>query len=77
MKKVSIIEMKAIIRSTRERECFPVINRGRLWYNLLTPEQYGELNKWYKDWLDAPETGIIPAKPKWLNEKLNLNEEIL
>ena len=77
MEKISTVAIATVIRSRRERECFPIVNRGKLWYNLLTPEQYGELNKWYKDWLDAPETKIIPLKPKWLDEKLNLNEEIL
>ena len=77
MEKISTVAIATVIRSRRERECFPIVNRGKLWYNLLTSDQYGELNKWYKDWLDAPETKIIPLKPKWLDEKLNLNEEIL
>lgn len=54
------------IRSRRERECFPVINRGALWYEKLTEEQKTELSEWYQSWLDAPQTEIIPEKPAWL-----------
>lgn len=50
----------------REEECFSVINRGGLWYDLLTEAEKDELLQWYQDWLDAPETGIIPEKPTWL-----------
>lgn len=76
MKKVSIIEMKAIIRATRERECFPVINRGRLWYNTLTVEQLSELKQWYFAWLNAPETLVIPKTPEWLKNKV-IEEDII
>lgn len=55
------------IRFQRETECFPVINRGELWYAKLTTEQKSELASWYQAWLDAPQTGIIPAKPEWLS----------
>ena len=54
------------LRYKREDECFSLINRGQLWYDTLTPEQYAELQKWYKDWLDITETKIIPEKPEWL-----------
>lgn len=54
------------IRAQRETECFSVINRGTLWYEKLTAEQKNELSVWYQNWLDAPQTGIIPAKPEWL-----------
>lgn len=51
------------IRSQRSTECFPIINRGALWYNTLTEDQLKELNTWYLAWLDAPETKNIPEKP--------------
>lgn len=54
------------LRSRREAECFPVINRGVLWYNKLSDEQKQELSAWYEAWLDAPETGSVPEKPSWL-----------
>lgn len=56
------------IRTCRERECFPIINRGALWYEKLTEEQKTELSAWYEAWLDAPETGTAPTAPVWLNE---------
>lgn len=56
------------IRNRRERECFPIINRGSLWYNKLTEQQKAELSTWYEAWLDAPETGTAPTAPVWLNE---------
>lgn len=54
------------IRRRREEECFPVINRGSLWFNKLTVEQTEELSEWYDAWLNAPETGVIPEKPAWV-----------
>ena len=54
------------IRDRRAKECFPVINRGKLWYETLTEEQIAELDKWYNEWLNATETLIIPKKPEWL-----------
>lgn len=45
-------EILELLRLRRENECFPIINRGILWYNLLTDEQKLELDKWYKEWLD-------------------------
>lgn len=54
------------IRFRRERECFAIVNRGEVWYNMLTNEQKEELQVWYRAWLDAPETLIIPEKPHWL-----------
>lgn len=59
-------EEEDLIRSRRETECFAVINRGQLWYELLTPEQKTELQIWYQAWLDAPSTGVIPERPAWL-----------
>lgn len=55
------------IRELREDVCFPIINRGELWYRTLTDEQVEELNQWYVNWLDAPQTKNIPEKPTWLN----------
>lgn len=54
------------IRQRREAECFPVINRGQLWYARLTEKQSMELNDWYQAWLDATRTGAVPDKPAWL-----------
>jgi hypothetical protein len=54
------------LRSQRESECFPIINRGKLWYDGLTEKQYKELEKWYKDWLKATDTKVKPNKPEWL-----------
>ena len=58
----------AVIRQRRESECFAYINRGELWYGLLTDEQKAELADWYLSWLDAPETRTIPAPPVWLDK---------
>ena len=57
-----------VIRRRRETECFAYINRGELWYSLLTEEQKAELANWYLSWLDAPETQTIPAPPVWLDK---------
>ncbi|WP_297931195.1 hypothetical protein [uncultured Coprobacter sp.] len=57
---------KEIIRSRRNDECFPIINRGALWFNKLTESQVAELEIWYQEWLDAPATGQIPSKPHWI-----------
>ena len=57
---------KQKIRAWREKECFPIVNRGTAWYNKLTKKQKDELQKWYQNCLDATETGIVPAKPAWL-----------
>lgn len=54
------------IRTRRERECFPIINRGALWYDKLTEEQKTELSAWYEAWLNAPQTGVVPARLMWL-----------
>ena len=66
----------ATLRKLRAKECFPVVNRGKLWYDSLTDDQYSELKDWYFDWLDVTETKNIPCRPVWLNEKLE-KEEIL
>ena len=64
------------LRTRREYECFAYVNRGALWYNLLTTEQQQQLNIWYQAWLNVPQVyletkpedieTIIPAKPSWL-----------
>ena len=57
---------KAYIRQLRTTECFSYINRGQLWYDMLTAEQKEELKEWYISWLDAPATLTIPEPPEWL-----------
>lgn len=54
------------LRQRREVECFPIINRGKLWYDSLTPYQISELNEWYNAWLQVSETLQVPEKPEWL-----------
>ena len=58
--------LQLLLRHRREMECFPIINRGALWYEKLTEEQKTELSAWYEAWLDAPATSIIPDMPTWL-----------
>lgn len=60
--KVSLVEL----RLRREEECFTVINRGGLWYDLLTRSEKDELLEWYQAWLDVTITGVIPNMPDWL-----------
>jgi hypothetical protein len=69
--------LKATLRQKREQCCFPVINRGQLWYDQLSSEQYIELVNWYNAWLDVTKTLIAPKAPAWLNKKLNNKEDIL
>ena len=59
---------KQSLRQLREVECFDIINRGRLWYDVLTDEQENELNTWYADWLDVTNTLTVPTKPVWLED---------
>ena len=63
---VILEDKKKEIRNQREIECFSIINRGYLWYFTLTSSQINELLKWYQEWLDAPNTLIIPEKLEWL-----------
>lgn len=58
---------KVEYRRLRELTCFPIINRGQLWYDTLSAEQLTELNAWYQAWLDGTDTQTIPDKPAWLN----------
>lgn len=54
------------LRMKREKECFPYINRGQLWYDTLTQEQKEEFMQWYQDWLNVTKTLKEPTKPEWL-----------
>ncbi|MBO5395025.1 MAG: hypothetical protein J6A28_03910 [Clostridia bacterium] len=58
--------LEEILRYERSEQCFPIINRGKLWYDSLSSAQLQELTSWYQAWLDAPATKIMPSKPKWL-----------
>lgn len=71
--------MQEYYRRRRAEVCFPVINRGQLWYEHLTAVQVTELNDWYEAWLEAPDTLSEPVAPEWINTKLNKieNEELL
>lgn len=62
------------LRKLRSEECFPIINRGKLWYDCLTASQISELKTWYFDWLNVTETKTIPIKPSWLSNKLKKEE---
>lgn len=61
---------KEELRVKRDQICFPVINRGQLWYDILTNEQKKELATWYQAWLDATETLKEPEMPDWLKEMM-------
>lgn len=54
------------LRGRRTVECFEYINRGELWYDMLTEEQLAELDEWYKAWLNVTETRVVPDRPEWL-----------
>lgn len=60
-------ELKEEYRRRRETECFPVINRGQLWYEGVSLTQLLELRSWYKAWLNVTETMVVPEKPAWLS----------
>ena len=59
-----------VLRGRRASECFPVVNRGKLWYDRLTSDQEIELSDWYNAWLDVTETKSIPDRPAWVDDKL-------
>lgn len=59
-------EVLANLRSQREKDCFPIINRGALWYGRLSDEQKVELDAWYQAWLNVTETKVVPNVPEWL-----------
>ena len=67
--------IKRKLRERREKECFSVVNRGRLWYNKLSTAQIIELTNWYNAWLDVTESLVAPIAPTWINEKLE--DEVL
>lgn len=77
MKIENITDKKDKLRKQRKDECFSVINRGKLWYDTLSYEQLAELKNWYFDWLDVTKTLVVPAKPKWLNDKIEREEIIV
>jgi hypothetical protein len=52
------------MRKLRVSECFPIINRGALWYNSLTETQKEELEIWYNAWLNVTISNVIPQKPE-------------
>ena len=54
------------LRAKRETECFPIINRGQLWYDALSEQQIVELKEWYIAWLNVTDTLVIPNKPNWI-----------
>jgi len=60
--------LKAELRSRRSYECYPIVNRGQVWYDNLTPDQKLELSRWYEDWLNVTATLEVPAKPVWLDD---------
>lgn len=61
------------LRSTREQECFAVINQiyivdgvAKSWFDTLTEEQQAEANIWVQAWRDVTETLVAPTKPSWM-----------
>ena len=74
MKILSYEDEVRYLKERRATECFSVINRGKMWYDQLSEEQYLELRQWYFDWLNVTETRKIPTKPMWLNQKLEQEE---
>lgn len=71
---VNIQHQQNTIRAKRQKICFPVVNRGQIWYEELTAEQLTELREWYHAWLDATETLIEPETPEWLNQNIASKE---
>lgn len=65
-----IIKKKKDLRLRRQLICFPIINRGQLWYDTLTNAQKNELKIWYKSWLDVTETMKEPEVPEFLSKDL-------
>ena len=61
----TVEEQREYIRQLRVSKCFSYINRGQLWYDMLTADQKAELKEWYISWLDAPATLTIPEPPEW------------
>lgn len=64
-------KQKDFLRARRNIECFPIINRGQLWYTTLTQEQLTELNEWYRAWLDVTDTKVVPERPDFLDSPIS------
>lgn len=77
VKLFTIDDRKNSLRKLRNEQCFPVINRGLVWYDTLTNEQIIELTIWYYKWLDVTETFKVPEEPKWLKDKIVQGELLL
>lgn len=67
----------ANLREKRRAECFPIINRGLLWYEKLTAAQKEELSEWYNSWLNVTETFVEPKRPLFLDFKITNSEDLL
>lgn len=63
-------QIRKELRERRKKECFAIVNRGELWYSMLSTEQYVELKNWYMAWLDVTDTLKVPASLPWTNKKL-------
>ena len=59
---------KQELRLRRQNECFSYVNRGQLWYTMLSVKQIAELTVWYKAWLNVTDTLVVPEKPSWLED---------
>lgn len=57
---------KETLRIQRQNECFPIINRGKPWYDKLSEQQTQELKAWYQTWLDVTDNKTVPNSPEWL-----------
>lgn len=68
--------IKSYYRKIRAKYCFPIINRGRLWYERLSYSQESQLREWYDDWLRITDTYKVPDCPEWINKQLE-GEDIL
>lgn len=66
LKEIEADRELVVLRSQREKACFPYINRGEMWYSRLSADQKNELSVWYQAWLDVTSTKVIPEKPEWL-----------
>ena len=67
LQSVNNVHIADELRFKREKTCFPIINRGELWYSRLTADQKKELDAWYQAWLDVTDTKVLPDTLTWLN----------
>lgn len=70
LEKIAELDREAMIdelRRRRETECFPIVDRGNLWYSCLTETQMNELENWYHAWLDVTNTLVVPETPNWID----------